>query len=87
MLAFWPMLAPRFRPPSGAPRCVRLPSRPLHVMQLAQEAEIPQLVRPVRVDVIHVVAWGATEDAASAVAADDRLTDLSPAWRQRPAAP
>jgi hypothetical protein len=56
-------------------------------MQLAQEAEIPQLVRPVWVDVIHVVAWGATEDAASAVAADDRLTDLSPAWRQRPAAP
>ena len=87
MLALWSMLAPRFRPPVGAPRGVRLLSSPLHVMQLAQEAEVPQLVRATRVDMVHLVSWGATEDAASTVPANDRLTDLPPAWRQRAAAP
>ncbi len=38
------MLTPRFRPPVGPPGRVRLPSRPLHVVQLTV-TEVPQLVR------------------------------------------
>lgn len=82
MLAFWSMLTPWFRPPVGPPRCVRLPSRPLHVMQLAQQAEIPQLVRATRINMIHVITRAAAEHAAATIPADDGLTDPRPVRRQ-----
>lgn len=87
MLALWSMLTPRFRPPSGAPRGVRLPSRPLHVMQLTQKAEIPQLVRTTRINMIHMITRATTEHATTTIPANDSLTDPRPVRRQRPAAP
>lgn len=57
---------------------MRLPSCPLHMVQLTQEAQIPELMRPLRVDMVYMVAGGATERAAAGVAADDGLPDLLP---------
>lgn len=87
MLAFWSMLAPWFRPPVGATGGVRLPSRPLHVVQLTQQAEVPQLVRATRINMIHVITRAAAEHAAATIPADDGLTDPRPVRRQLLAAP
>jgi hypothetical protein len=56
-------------------------------MQLAQEAEIPQLVRATRINVIHMTTRATTEHATTTIPANDSLTDPRPVRRQRPAAP
>jgi hypothetical protein len=48
------------------------------MVQLTQEAQIPELMRPLRVDMVYMVAGGTTERAAAGVAADDGLPDLLP---------
>ena len=57
---------------------MRLPRCPLHMVQLTQEAQIPELMRPLRVDMVYMVAGGTTERAAAGVAADDGFPDLLP---------
>ena len=61
---------------------MRLPRRPLHMVQLTQEAQIPELMRPLRVDMVYMVTGGTTERAAAGVAADDGLPDLLPVLRE-----
>lgn len=69
-------------PPVSAAGGVRLPRCPLHVVQLAQEAQIPELMRPLWVDMVYVVAGGAAECAAAVIAADDGFPDLLPVLRE-----
>jgi hypothetical protein len=57
------------------------------MVQLAQEAQVPELMRPLRVDMVYMVAGGATECAAAGVAADDGLPDLLPVLRELVASP
>lgn len=76
MLSLW------FRPPVGSAGGVGLAGRPLHVMQLAQQAQIPQFVRALRVNMVDLVAGRPTEHAPAAVAADDSLTDPPPVGRE-----
>lgn len=78
MLAGWPVLPAPFRPPVSSAGSVRLPRCPLHMVQLTQEAQIPELMRPLRVDMVYMVAGGTTERAAAGVAADDGFPDLLP---------
>lgn len=82
MLAGWPVLPALLCPPVSSAGGVRLPSCPLHMVQLAQEAQIPELMRPLRVDMVYMVAGGTTERAAAGVAADDGLPDLLPVFRE-----
>lgn len=73
MFAFWAVFAFLARPPVRAPRGVGLTSGPLHVVQLAEEAQIPQFVRPPGVYVVHMIAGCATVDAAAHVAGNDEF--------------
>ena len=82
MLTGWPVLPALLCPPVSSAGSVRLPCRPLHMVQLTQEAQIPELMRPLRVDMVYMVAGGTTERAAAAVAADDGLPDLLPVLRE-----
>ena len=78
MFAGWPVLPALLCPPVSAAGGVRLSRCPLHVVQLTQEAQIPELMRPLRVDMVYMVAGGTTERAAAGVAADDGFPDLLP---------
>lgn len=78
MLAGWPVLSALLCPPVSSAGSVRLPRCPLHMVQLTQEAQIPELMRPLRVDMVYMVAGGTTERAAAGVAADDGFPDLLP---------
>lgn len=82
MLTGWPVLSALLCPPVSSAGSVRLPRRPLHVVQLTQEAQIPELMRPLRVDMVYMVAGGTTERAAAGVAADDGFPDLLPVLRE-----
>lgn len=82
MLAGWPVLSVLLCPPVSSAGGVRLPRCPLHVVQLTQEAQIPELMRPLRVDMVYMVAGGTTERAAAGVAADDGFPDLLPVLRE-----
>ena len=82
MFVGWPVLPALLCPPVSAAGGVRLPRRPLHVVQLTQEAQIPELMRPLRVDMVYMVAGGTAERAAAGVAADDGLPDLLPVLRE-----
>lgn len=73
MFAFGAVFAFLAHPPVRAPRSVGLTSSPLHVVQLAEEAQIPQFVRPPGVYVVHMITGSATVDAAAHVAGDDEL--------------
>lgn len=76
MLSLW------FRPPVGSAGGVRLPGRPLHMMQLTQQAQIPQFMRALRVNMVDLVTRRSTEHAPAAVTADDSLTDPPPVGRE-----
>ena len=82
MFTGWPVLPALLCPPVSSAGGVRLPRRPLHVVQLTQEAQVPELMRPLRVDMVYMVAGGATERAAAVIAADDGLPDLLPVFRE-----
>lgn len=82
MLAGWPVLSTLLCPPVSSAGGVRLPRCPLHVVQLTQEAQIPELMRPLRVDMVYMVAGGTTERAAAVIAADDGFPDLLPVLRE-----
>lgn len=82
MLAGRPVLPALLCPPVSSAGGVRLPSCPLHMVQLTQEAQVPELVRTLRVDVVYMVAGCATEGAAAVIAADDGLPDLLPVLRE-----
>ena len=81
MLSFW------FRPPIGSAGGVGLTSRPLHVVQLTQQTQVPQFVGPLRINVVDLVPGCPTEHAPAAVAADDGLTDPPPVRREFLSAP
>lgn len=76
MFSFW------FRPPVGSAGGVGLAGRPLHVVQLTQQTQVPQFMGALRINVVDLVAGCPTEHAPAAVAADDGLTDPPPVRRE-----
>lgn len=82
MFTGWPVLSALLCPPVSSAGGVRLPRRPLHVVQLTQEAQIPELVGALRINVVYMVAGGTTERAAAVIAADDGFPDLLPVLRE-----